>query len=491
MTTHNNVVAAGARFRPPPDPEEKTITSPAELDNTELYPPWNQPMAVARRALRELYTAGTHRTLVFWRGDWWLWQFGCWAPAADDLEVKAPLWPLLEGKECEYSGSIVPWAPTTARIANLLEPLAIVSRLRPDTDAPAWIEKPKQRLTAGRLAALNNGLLDLDTRTLHRHTPALFNTWRLEFDYDPEAQCPVWEKFLADIFAHDPRGAKLIQEFAGYGISGRTDLHKALLLQGPARSGKGTISRTLQHLIGVSNCVSPSLNSLGSEFGMSALIGKPFAVIEDARADDDRRSNITTERLLNIIGGDAVSINRKNRDYWNGTLPTRFMIVSNETPRFLDASGAITTRFMAVKLRKSYADHPDPTLGARILSELPGIFNWAMVGLDRLNANGSFTIPDTMSEVTDLMRDMASPMSEFLAEYYVVTGDSDDHVLVKDMHARFNSWRETVGGKALRQDTFCQQIDAADPRVTFKNTAVDGQKKARRIFGVKPREGTW
>ena len=480
------------RLRPPaPAAKEKYAITESIAPGSIVYPPPNMPMDVARHLIADLFTAGEHKTLVYWRGDWWLWKFGHWAPAADELEVKAELWPYLETRECEHKSGMIPWSPTTARIHNLMEPLAILTRINPGNDAPMWIGKTKITTDPTQMVALNNGLLDLADRTLHRHTPALFNTWSLPFNYDPDAACPTWEQFLTEVFSHDPQGRQALQEMAGYILSGRTDLHKAFMLIGPSRAGKGIISRTIQALIGGGNSVSPSLNSLGSEFGMSALIGKPLAVIEDARADDDRRSNITTERLLNIIGGDAVSINRKNRDYWNGTLPTRFMLVSNETPRLLDTSGAIMNRFISVKLRKSFAGKEDPTLGDRIAAELPGIFNWALKGLDRLNKNGRFTIPDSMNEVHDLMRDMASPMSEFLDEHYVITGDEADHVLVRDMHARFNTWREQVGGKKIRQDTFCQQIDAVDPRVRFKNTAVDGEKKARRVFGVTQKAGTW
>lgn len=465
-------------------------------DTDRLYPPPNQPMAVARRLIADLYTAGNHRTLAFWRGEWFEWRMSHWAAAPDDLKVKGPLWEYLETRQYVHpDGGIVDWAPTTARVNNLMEPLAILARISPDIDAPQWLTRQPNKPAADQLISLNNGLLDLATKKIHRHTPSLFNTWALPFYYDDTATCPTWDAFLNDVFEHDDNGKAMLQEYAGYLISGRTDLHKALLLIGPTRSGKGTISRTLKQLVGVDNTVSPSLGSIGAEFGMAELIGKPFAVIEDARADDDRRSNTTTERLLNVIGEDAVSINRKNRSYWNGTLPTRFMLVSNETPRFLDASGAITTRFMSVKLRKSFLGKEDEELGVKLNAELAGIFNWALAGLDRLNANGKFTVPNTMTEVTDLMRDLASPMSEFLEQHYEITGKDSDHVLVKEMHARFKSWREDVGGKPLRQDTFCQQVDAADPRVQFKNTAVkdeDGReiaKKARRIFGVKLRKG--
>ncbi|HAT1137368.1 TPA: hypothetical protein I8W03_001379, partial [Corynebacterium striatum] len=92
---------------------------------------------------------------------------------------------------------------------------------------------------------MNNGILDFRTRKFRpSHTPALFTTWHLPFDYDPHAECPTFEAFLNSIFEHDPAGRKTVQEFAGYAVSGRTDLQKALVIIGPARGGKGTLSRT-------------------------------------------------------------------------------------------------------------------------------------------------------------------------------------------------------------------------------------------------------
>ena len=56
-----------------------------------------------------------------------------------------------------------------------------------------------------------------------------------------------------------------------------------LLLIGPTRSGKGTIARMLTALIGSGHVAGPTLASLGTNFGLSPLLGKPLAIISDAR----------------------------------------------------------------------------------------------------------------------------------------------------------------------------------------------------------------
>ena len=69
----------------------------------------------------------------------------------------------------------------------------------------------------------------------------------------------------------------------GYLVSGDTKQQKIFLLVGPKRGGKGTIGRVLSRMIGRHNVAGPTLASLSTNFGLQDLIGKPVAVISDAR----------------------------------------------------------------------------------------------------------------------------------------------------------------------------------------------------------------
>lgn len=54
----------------------------------------------------------------------------------------------------------------------------------------------------------------------------------------------------------------------------------------------------LRRLIGVENTVGPTLASLAESFGLSPLIGKPLAIIGDARLSARSDRSAVTERLL-------------------------------------------------------------------------------------------------------------------------------------------------------------------------------------------------
>ena len=152
----------------------------------------------------------------------------------------------------------------------------------------------------------------------------LFNVVAVPFRYERHAPKPtVWLDFLSSVWGGDDDSIALLQQYFGYVLSGQLDQQKLLMLIGPTRSGKGTIARILTSLVGRGNVAGPTLASLGTNFGLSPLIGKPLAIISDARLGN-APSHTVVERLLSLTGEDTLTIDRKFREPWTGKLPTRF-----------------------------------------------------------------------------------------------------------------------------------------------------------------------
>lgn len=471
------------------------------------YPPPYQPVRVAQKFLAERYTQQLEipggdvprsvLTLGRHRGNWVQYTGTHWHIAVDsedqELNLKGELYEILDSatyisKNDAGMETAAPWNPTPARVSNVMEVIkAQAHKHLPDTaDAPFWTSSYDDVPSAREYISMANGILHFPTRTLEPHTPELFTTWSLPFDYDPTAQCPEWLAFLDCIFAHDPDGKQLIKEYMGYVISGRTDLHKAVVIVGPSRAGKGVMIRVLTQLLGGEhNVATATLHTLGSEFGKAALIGKPFAVLPDARADDSKNSNQITETLLNIIGEDSISVNRKHRSYWTGTLPTRFLIASNEIPRFMDSSGAVVSRFMSVQLQISFAGREDHGLEKRLRQELAGIYNWALDGLDDLEKQGRFTVPGTMSEVTEAMNAYASPIKQFFLDHFTITGHDDDTVLLDELYKQYTWWCGESGMKSVSKTKFKNQLAGINPDMRNRSLRQPNGSRIWHVAGLK------
>jgi putative DNA primase/helicase len=424
------------------------------------------------------------RILRHWRGAFHRWDGGVWTET-EDRGIRADLYAVLENAYyVEPPKRPAPWSPNRRKIADVLEALAAITHLTEHTDAPAWLNDeiadnarhglPGAGMAAREMVAVRNGLLHVPTRALIEHTPFYWNRVLVPFDYDPDALDPVfWLKFLDDLWPDDDASRDALAEWFGYIVSGRCDHHKIMLIVGPTRAGKGVIGRILAALVGRANVAGPTLASLGQNFGLQPLIGKPLAIISDARLGGSNVSQVV-ERLLSISGEDYLTVDRKFRDPWTGRLPSRFTVLTNELPRFGDASGALAHRFVVLSLTESWLGREDLALTDRLLDELPGILLWALDGLARLDVQGHFTEPATSAEAVTALQDLASPVSAFVRDRCLVAAGLE--IEVGQLYTAWKDWCEMTGGRPGTVQVFGRDLRAVIPGLRVAQPRIDGQQ---------------
>lgn len=467
-----------ARQLPKPQPTaEQRVEGAAIVDGDDLpeelgyWPAPGNPMAVARELLKERIKDGVW-TLRHWRGEWCEWRDTHY-PVIEQAEVAAWIYKTLDQVKYLQAATArkpaepVAWRPNRSKVADVLDALAKTVLLPTVTEAPTWLDDVPGRPSADTLIAVKNGLLEVGEtgrRTLHPHNPAFFTRHAVPFAYAAKAPEPVaWLAFLAQLWPDDPEAISTLQQWMGYVLSSDTSQQKILLLVGARRSGKGTIARVLTALVGRDNHASPTLASLGTNFGLSPLIGKPLAVVSDARLSGKADISAITERLLSISGEDALTVDIKFKQPWTGQLGTRFMILSNELPRLGDASAAIASRFIILKLAQSFLGREDPGLTAKLLKELPSILNWALDGLDVLNEKGYFVQPASSDDAMAALYALVSPMQAFLEERCTV---GVGEVSAEQLYGAWQVWAGRNGHLVTSTGTFGRDLRAAEPAVT-------------------------
>jgi putative DNA primase/helicase len=314
------------------------------------------------------------------------------------------------------------------------------------------------------LIACKNGLVHWPTRKLHPHHPGYYVHHSVPFEFNPQAPKPErWLEFLNELWPGDGDSIRVLQEMFGYSVSGDTRQQKMFLLVGPKRGGKGTIGRVLTRMIGRHNVAGPALASLGTNFGLQDLIGKPVALISDARIGSRSDASLIAERLLSISGEDLQNVDRKYTPPWSGYLPTRFVVLTNELPRFTDASGAVASRFIVLLLNHSFYGKENPTLTEELCKELPGIFNWSLDGLQQLRARGRFVQPVASMEAIQELEDLASPVGAFVRDE--CTLGSDKKVRIDVIYERYRQWCTDNGRQPLSAQMFGRDLRAVNPRI--------------------------
>ena len=386
--------------------------------------------------------------------------------------LRSRVYEFLDGAAVVSKNTVSPFNPDMTKVNKTIDALKAGVEEDAKTSAPFWLSIGDHPDPAD-LIACRNGLLNPTTRELLPHTPQLFNVNALPFDYDPAAECPLWLNFLDQLWSDDQQAKDALQEIFGLMLTSNTGLQKIFLLLGPLRSGKGTIGRILTATLGRNNTVNPTLASLATNFGPQALIDRRVAIITDARLGNKANTSTVVERLLSISGEDDQTIDRKYRDPWTGRLATRFIILTNELPRIFDASGALASRFVVLTLRNSFYGKEDHALTSKLLLELPGILNWALIGSDWLRHRGRFEMPESSNATIRQFEDLSSPVRAFVRDWCVMRPDL--WITKKRLYPAWRAWCDEQGMRASSEAVFGRDLFSALPQLaTSKRNEVRG-----------------
>lgn len=452
------------------------------------------------------------QTLRFWRDEWWRWD----ASAACYLrlsitEIRADLSAtikrefdriaieMLKEFNAADAGSNpnkkekppVAIQVTTSLVTNVLAALSSLCLTASVVDQPSWLTSPDfvPPFSAKEVIATQSKLIHLpslvaDSECALDPTPEFFSSSSVAYEFDAAADCPAWCEFLESVWPDDPDTIIALQEWFGYLLLPDNSRNKMLLIIGPPRSGKGTIAGIIKAIVGDQNVASPTLRSFSENFGLWPLVGKSVAIVPDARLGGVQDPISIVEKMLSVSGGDPMDIRRMHLPpLLSVRLPTRFVIFSNEMPSLRDSSGALASRLVLLRMQRSFLGSEDRTLFSRLLTELPGILNWAIEGWERLQSQKDFTQPETGEDVLNEFGELSSPISNFVEEFCDIESDAES---TKD--ELFLAWKRFC--KAHNRDhegtldTFCKDLRACVH--TIKDIRKREKEKRWRVYrGIK------
>lgn len=438
------------------------------------------PLLAARSILAARFSQQRLPTLHYWQGEFHRYTGAYYEvlPAADVRELLYEL------------GSVASVKPIKKRVVDdVHDALRAAANLshRAVPTAPAWIKQQPGGPDPRAVIPLRNGLLNVESGVLTPPTPAFFSPYCLPFDHCPDAPSPAaWLRFLDSVWPGDDESIECLQEWIGYLLTPDTRQQKGLLIVGPKRSGKGTIGRLIGQLVGEGNVVSPTLASLGEPFGLQPWIGKTVALMSDARLGKRADIAAIAENMLRLTGEDSISVARKFQDSYTARLLARLVVFTNEVPVFRDAASALPSRFVILRMERSFYGVEDHALADKLTTELPGIFAWALEGLRRLRNRGRFLQPQAGLAEMRLMQDLASPISAFLRETCIL--EPGGEVPVQKLYTAWRDWcREHGRDQPGTEQTFGRDIAAAAAGVRISRKRIEDQR-VRYYTGLRLRE---
>lgn len=240
---------------------------------------------------------------------------------------------------------------------------------------------------------LQNGMFNLETFQLEPHNRDLYFTHQLGFDYDPDADCPTFRKYLNDTLTL-PNGktdftlVTLVQQALAYSMTARNDLKASFWLVGKPNAGKSTFLAFIRLLMGTLHATI-DLNQLQTnQFLLADVVGKRVVTCTEGN-----RSSIVPDWIYKTMvgGSDAIYANVKNKQPIQFVPKAKFWWGMNEMPRISDRSGATFNRLFMIPFNRPIPQEKwIQDLHKLLLREASGIFNHIMYPYQRLCNSGQF-----------------------------------------------------------------------------------------------------
>lgn len=439
---------------------------------------------------RERFAHCGQPTSVVMGEDLTLWNDGVWQPASDKViqphvvaTIKAEF-----DRAAKRSGLGAPRKVKSGIVRDTIAAIRSLSLL-PDRLPPFWVGSAPFNWDAADIMPFRNCLLHIPSWLAGaqidriKPTPLYYNSYRLAFDYVPDAPEPrVYKQFLASLW-DDSACHDLANEYGGYVCTSDMSFQKLLMALGATRGGKGSLAWLYAQMHGGEGHVaSPRLQTLPTRFGLEPLLGKRLAICSDAHNLKGQTLDGVCEVLKMITGEDIVPVDRKGRGAIDTKLPTKFVILSNHKLAIPDTSDALQARQLFLRFDRSFVGREDRTLKDKLRPELPAIANLFLAGLRRLYEQGRFTEPAASRELAQQIRHIGNPILGFVESECVISDNLATPTTT--LYDAWQRWADDTDVEPMSRTSFGEQL-MATYRTISKTQNVGGRKvagKAKRPF---------
>ena len=289
-----------------------------------------------------------------------------------------------------------------------------------EVDAPQLLERPP-------IDVVNvlNGLLNVRTRVLSPHTPEFLSPVQLPVNYDRNARCPMWDKFIADVFPGDSEA--IAWEIVAWLMTPDTSIQKAVLLTGDGANGKSTYLRAVLAFLGRQNVAAISLHRLENDrFSVARVLGRLANICPDLPSED----LTSTSTFKAITGGDALLAERKFEESFELIPFSRLVFSANHPPKSQDASPAFFRRWIVVPFERTFHAGDPGTIPRDQLdsmladpNELSGVLNKTIEAIGPIRSRG-FSESESILRAMDEFRQTTDPLAVWLDRNTVLEPDA-------------------------------------------------------------------
>jgi putative DNA primase/helicase len=303
---------------------------------------------------------------------------------------------------------------------------------------------------------VSNGTLDLRTGRLRPHRREDLITKLAPVAFDPDAACPLWQKFLNRIMDGNADLITYLRRVVGYGLTGDVSEQVLWFFHGAGANGKSTFLLTVLALLGdyAMQAVAELLMAKVSESHPTEradLFGRRFV----ATIETEEGKRLAEALMKQLTGGDRIRARRMRKDFFEFSPTHKIVLAANHKPVIRGTDRGVWRRIKLVPFTVTIPDaEKDKDLPEKLKAELPGILAWAVRGCLDWQKFG-LGEPEEVRAATDAYRAEQDTIAAFIGECLFV------HPSAKAKAAAlFDEYVKWSGDRLMTQTEFGKRFSA-------------------------------
>jgi putative DNA primase/helicase len=306
------------------------------------------------------------------------------------------------------------------------------------------------------LTNCQNGTLDLRTGRLKDHDPADRITKIVPEDYDPNASCPRFLRFLKESLVDDAV-IKFVKRYSGYTLTGITRERLLAILYGFGKNGKTTLVELLHEVLGdyarntdVETLLIKKYQGVGND--VAALKGARF--VSAAEVEKGRR--LAESKVKQLTGRDTVTARFLFGENFDFKPEFKLWLSTNNKPVIQGTDDAIWDRIRLIPFTQRFeGSKADPKLPDKLRDELAGVLAWMVEGCLEWQEHG-LEEPKTVADATKQYREEMDTLAAFFEDRCVIR----EGLLTpaSRLYKQYQMWCDDAGENAETQKMFGMRL---------------------------------
>lgn len=302
-------------------------------------------------------------------------------------------------------------------------------------------------------------------------------------NYDPNALCPKWDKFLLRIFQEDQELIHYVQKAVGLSLSAEIREELLFFAHGSGANGKTTFFDTLRKIFGpfhveLDSSILESRSFQDTRLGLeykSKLKNKRFATVNEVRAD----SRFDDAMIKQLSSRDMITAKSIYKSPINFEPSHKLWIRGNHKPRFNVQDNAMLRRIRLVPFDVTIPEQERIPRYDEILfsEEASGILNWIIKGWKNYLKEGMGDIPEKMRQAMEEYKEECDIIQQFMDQECKVVNNKS--VSLKYFTKKYNDWRIANGHREIYSTKVKKELQGKNIRVE------NGTGNKMTVFGLE------